>query len=392
MYLISIIILQPKKLIKAAMDHTNTCYRFKKTSIYNSVLTFTLSDEINYSNSIKTWGLLFIINLFTIAFSFAQSSQKSIVAGEGEGMYSILRNNGLNPVKYSKMFIELNKKNLGPGNGLYTGRTYLLPVAEQVEAKDTIQVTPAPPAKKILSYPIFGEGYSSVPIDSETLKGAVYYLVSGHGGPDPGAVEKYDGKLISEDEYAYDVTLRIARILISNGAKVYMIIKDKNDGIRDQRILEIDYDEVNHPGKKIFRSQKLRLKQRTKTVNHLFSRHTHLYQRLIVTHVDSRSKSENIDVFFYHHKNSKKGKKLAENIQTTFKQKYAKYQPNRKYAGTVGPRSDLYIVQNTDPAMVYIELGNIKNAKDQKRILDYENREALAIWIAEGLETDFTQK
>ena len=353
-------------------------------------MKIALSYRINYPNFVKAWGLLLTISLLTTTSSLAQNSQKSIVAGEGDGMYSILRSNGLNPVKYAKAFIELNKKNLGPDNGLYTGKTYLLPVAAQVEVKDKIQAPPpAPPAKKILNYPIFGEGYSAVPIDSEQLKGAVYYLVSGHGGPDPGAVEKYDGKLISEDEYAYDVTLRMARILISNGAKVYMIIKDKNDGIRDQRILEIDYDEVNHPEKKIYRSQKLRLKQRTKTVNHLFTRHTHMYQRLVVTHVDSRSKGENIDVFFYHHKNSKKGKKLAENIQTTFKQKYAKYQPNRKYAGTVGSRSDLYIIQNTTPAMVYIELGNIKNAKDQKRILDYENRESLAKWIVEGLVVDF---
>jgi N-acetylmuramoyl-L-alanine amidase len=35
-------------------------------------------------------------------------------------------------------------------------------------------------------------------------------------------VENYNGKLIAEDEYAYDVTLRLARMLISNGAKVYM--------------------------------------------------------------------------------------------------------------------------------------------------------------------------
>jgi N-acetylmuramoyl-L-alanine amidase len=202
-------------------------------------------------------------------------------------------------------------------------------------------------------------------------------------------VENYNGKLIAEDEYAYDVTLRLARMLISNGAKVYMIIKDANDGIRDQRILEVDYDEINHPKKQIYRSQKSRLKQQTKTVNNLFSQHTHMYQRLIVTHVYSRSKGENIDVFFYHHKNSIKEKKLAENIQTTFKQKYTQYQPNRKYSGTVESRSDLYVIQNTVPAMVYIELGNIKNVKDQKRILDYENRDALAKWIVEELNLIF---
>ena len=76
-----------------------------------------------------------------------------------------------------------------------------------------------------------------------------------------------------------------------------------------------------------------------------------------------RSKGKNIDVFFYHHKNSKNGKRLAENIHESFKQKYAKHQPNRHYSGTVSSRSSLYLVKNTLTPMVYIELGNIKNKK-----------------------------
>ncbi len=41
--------------------------------------------------------------------------------------------------------------------------------------------------------------------------------------------------------------------------------------------------------------------------------------------------------------------------------------------------------------MVYIELGNIKNKKDQKRILNYENRDALSNWIHHGLLVDFDE-
>ena len=113
------------------------------------------------------------------------------------------------------------------------------------------------PVKQI-NNPIFGKDYEEVPLENNSLNGAIYYLISGHGGPDPGATETYNGKLISEDEYAYDVTLRLARRLMSNGAKVYIIIKDENDGTRDQKILEIDYDEVNFPDKPIPKSQKLR--------------------------------------------------------------------------------------------------------------------------------------
>lgn len=333
---------------------------------------------------------------------YAQQVTKEVTATKGDGIYSLLRKNGLDPTKHYQEFIKLNKKKLSDNNGLFTGNTYMLPIIKKdsITLIDTLKARKVIPKKitpkklenaktvETMDFPIFGKKYGHVAIENKDLKGAIYYLISGHGGPDPGATENYNGKLISEDEYAYDVTLRLARKLISKGAKVYIIIKDKNDGIRDKRILDIDYDEVCYPENSISASQKLRLIQRTKAVNNLYLKHKGAYQRLIVTHVDSRSKSKNIDVFFYHHNKSKSGKKLADNIHNTFKQKYYKYQPNRFYSGSVSSRG-LYLIKNTLPPMVYIELGNIKNKKDQKRILNYENRDALANWISDGLTLDF---
>ena len=341
--------------------------------------------------------------------SVAQTPEQTVIAVRGDGVYSLLRKHNLNPRKYYKAFIALNKKSLTKDNGVYIGKTYILPLKESTTAQtDTTTNTKTVTTTKIIKatskntesktaatkieeHPIFGKEHAKVEIKDNDLKGAVYYLVSGHGGPDPGTTTKYNGKLISEDEYAYDVTLRLAKRLLSHGATVYIIIQDANDGIRDKKILEIDYDEVNYKNKKISRSQKLRLRQRAQIINNLFLKNGGKYQRLIVTHVDSRSKNKNIDVFFYHHKKSKKGKRLAENILNSFKQKYAKYQPNRTYNGTIGSRG-LYMVNNTLPAMTYIELGNIKNVKDQKRILNYENREALANWICNGLINDYKTK
>jgi len=37
------------------------------------------------------------------------------------------------------------------------------------------------------------------------------------------------------------------------------------------------------------------------------------------------------------------------------------------------------------PAMVFVELANITNAADQKRLLINTNRQALANWLFEGL-------
>jgi N-acetylmuramoyl-L-alanine amidase len=224
------------------------------------------------------------------------------------------------------------------------------------------------------------------------LKGAIYYLVSGHGGPDPGAMAVYEGKSISEDEYAYDITLRLAKELLAHGAMVYIIIRDENDGIREERILEMDRDEVAYPDKVIPLNQLDRLQQRVDIVNDLYKQNKGAYQRLIVTHVDSRSEGQNIDVFFYHHEKSQNGKRLAESIHKTFEAKYRQYQPNRNYSGTFEDRTSLFLVKKTHPAMTFIEIGNIRNEKDQRRILDPDNRQALAKWISEGVILDFEER
>ncbi len=321
--------------------------------------------------------LSFIFFIF-LKVAFSQTNVKAV---KGDGIYTLLKKNNY-PASYFKQFVKLNKSKLGKNNMLFIGKTYTLP--KKKSEKKFISTT--------VSYPIFGEKHKNVNIKSDTLKGTVYYLVSGHGGPDPGAMTTYKKTSISEDEYAYDVTLRLARELIANGAMVYLIIKDTNDGIRNGEILKIDHDEVNHPNKKIPLNQLKRLKQRTETTNTLYKQHKGKYQRIIAIHVDSRSKKKNIDVFFYHHKNSKNGKRLAKSIYKSFKEKYKKHQPNRKYTGTVGERTDLYLIKNTLAPTAYIELGNIKNSKDQKRILNYENRDALAKWIFEGILTDYHTK
>ncbi len=334
------------------------------------------------------WRLFPAIALFfTCSFGhdlFAQYDDNIVVAQEWEGIYEILLRNELPPARYKNPFIKLNSKKLKGDTVLIAGNTYLLP--EKIK-------TPAPKKKKpsapaVMAYPIFGEKYEKVPIIDRKLEGTVYYLVSGHGGPDPGAIGKYGKYTLTEDEYAYDVTLRLARNLISHGADVYLIIQDKNDGIRDDAILRMDKQEKVWPGKAIPLNQKQRLKQRADVINKLYRQNKGKFQRLIVIHVDSRSKGQNIDVFFYHHHNSRRGKKLAQEIHAVFKAKYARHQPGRPYRGTVSARSGLYMVKNTLPPMVYIELGNIRNYRDQLRFVISDNRQALANWIELGILRD----
>lgn len=234
---------------------------------------------------------------------------------------------------------------------------------------------------------LFGKKLATYQITSNELSGACFYLVSGHGGPDPGAIGIYQGRQLHEDEYAYDIILRLARELLTRGAKVHIIIRDKKDGIRDGHILSNSKRETCM-GDPIPLNQVERLKQRCKWVDKLFKKDKSNYKRAIFIHVDSRSKGKQTDVFFYHAPGSSKGKRLANNLHRTFDKKYDKHQPNRGFTGTVSGRN-LYVLRNTQPVAVFLELGNIQNKRDQQRLVLQNNRQALAKWIAEGIVTDY---
>lgn len=239
--------------------------------------------------------------------------------------------------------------------------------------------------------PLFGENYAVTELKNNTLDGTVFYLVSGHGGPDPGATAKMNGHLLCEDEYAYDITLRFGKRLMEEGAKVYFIIQDKKDGIRDHSFLSHDYDEVCYPNNKIPRKQNARLRQRAEAVNALYKKDQSKYKRCIVIHVDARHSKKDIDLFFYHHSKSSSGKSLAENMRNTMDQEYRINQPNRGYYGTVSSRG-LYMINVPMPPVVYIELGNINNKRGQKRIMLENNRQALANWMCKGIIEDYKNK
>lgn len=343
----------------------------------------------------RTVALSFLLFLFS-ANAFCQSAYRRVIAKPGDGIQTLLYRYGLNPDQYSRQFQQLNKANLTKRNGLIIGRTYLIPRPVAAVARRST-ATPAPRSAPAVSAirptippaALFGARNFPIPTRDQALRGAVYYLSPGHGGPDPGAIGHYGTNLLAEDEYAYDITLRLARVLLAHGATVYMMVQDPNDGIRDENVLKLDYDELTYPNLVIPLNQLSRLRQRITQVNRLHARHKGAYQRLLCLHVDSRSAGQNIDVFFYHHVNSTAGLRLAKNIHKVFTARYKRAQPNRPYSGNVSTRSTLYEVRTSHAPAVFMELGNIRNQQDQRRFLVPDNRQALANWICEGLIVDY---
>jgi N-acetylmuramoyl-L-alanine amidase len=301
----------------------------------------------------------------------------------GEGIYRFLINNGRNPTKHLDAFVELNKGKLGKNNGLIKGVAYRLPpLSNEISGKK--HTTPQQSKKE----PLFGKKYEEYPLLSNKLQGATFYLVSGHGGPDCGAIGTAGGHEIHEDEYAYDIMLRLARNLLIEGARVHIIIRDGKDGIRDERYLRSNEKEETCMGKEIPRNQKTRLQQRCNAINQLDRQSTDNYRRAIFIHLDSRSTKQQMDVYFYYHEKSPAGKKLGETLRTTIKTHYEKHQPQRGFTGTITARN-LHVLVNTRPISIFTELGNIRNRFDQQRFLEVSNRQAIANWMCRGLILDY---
>ena len=296
-------------------------------------------------------------------------------AKSGDGIHLILQKHNINTNEYYKAFIQLNKGKLIKGNQLVIGKTYTLPQKKK--------------NKKTNYYTIFGEKYGKINPSDNRLKGAVYYVVSGHGGPDPGAVGKRNGHILTEDEYAYDISLRLARELIKHGATVYVIVRDSDDGIRDNAYLKNDKHETVWKDKKIPLNLNKKLRQRTQVINQLYRKNKGHYQRLMVLHIDSRSINERVDVFGYYNSKSKSGKLFTERLISSLKTNYKKYQPKRMFDGISKSRDGLYMLKYTHPVTAYLELGNIQNTKDQLRFIKSSNRQVLAEWLAQGCLNDY---
>jgi N-acetylmuramoyl-L-alanine amidase len=369
-------------------------------------------------------------------FADAQEKDKPL---KGEGIYAFLRRHNRDIKQYYQEFVKLNQEKFGNEQSLLWDVYYQVPPiagdsikpdksnkpditlsvknSTNPDKQDTLngknstkpnkpdtsttavsgksaepnKIKPQPVKKlKTGKQPLFGRKYAEYTIVDQALAGACFFLSSGHGGPDCGAIAKVNGYELHEDEYAYDITLRLARNLLQHGATVYIIIQDPKDGIRDDKYLKNSRKETCM-GKPIPWNQMARLQQRTNKINSLSAKAKEKYQRSVFIHLDSRSRKEQLDVFFYYQgkpENRKKSKRLAETMRNTFVDRYANVQPGRRFFGSVSTRY-LTVMNNAKPVSIFMELANMQNEFDQRRYIIADNRQALANWMTLGFIQDY---
>lgn len=325
-----------------------------------------------------------VIAFFTL-LTLSVSAQDMAYPIEGDGILSFLRRWNRLDTSYVREFRELNHDRLNAQGGLVLGTVYLIPPLHPGDVYPPVETVYQPTEPEI-----FGEEYKELTFKSEDLKDACFYIVSGHGGPDPGATTRINGQELHEDEYNYDFSLRLARNLMQHGATVYVIIQDADDGIRDERILSNNQSETCL-GDPIPKSQIDRLRQRVKKVNELYKRDEHLfkYVRAIELHIDSRGPKEQIDIFFYYADNPQ-SRKTSYTLRDEIMAQYKKHQPNRGFVGDVSHRN-LYVLRHWTPPSIMIEVGNFQHRLDRERILNPNNRQAVANWLTTAFIKDYNR-
>ena len=347
-------------------------------------LFFRVRDGLyTYGMCIKKSFIASLIGLFILSVTILPAQDMAYPV-EGDGVLSFLRRWDRIGDTYVREFMELNADRVNAQGGLELGTVYLIPPlhpGDEYPASEEMLSVKTDPA-------IFGKKLGDIIPQSDRLKDACFYIISGHGGPDPGAIARVDKRVLHEDEYAYDMALRLARNLMMEGATVYVVIQDPNDGIRDEMYLNNSSNETCM-GDPIPRDQLDRLKQRVEKVNRLYQKDKgkFKYVRAIDIHVDSRNKGKRIDVFFYH-SDDKHSKSLATTMRDFFRTKYDAHQPGRGFGGFVEQRN-LYVLRHLKPPSILVETGNIQNEFDRKRILSSNNRQALANWMAQAFYEDF---
>lgn len=387
-----------------------------------------------------------VLLLFILCFNSSLLAELLKVSPQkGESIYTLLTRYNLTYEKNIDFFLKQNQNKISEQKGLYLGKEYELPIKivkfNNKNIRSTLNID-YETAKKIQEYnsivvkkglkkssyrddqilwvpfieyelnndinrkeneknvakdiflrnnfkknnDLFGEKYRMTSVVDNKLAGHYFYLISGHGGPDPGAIGFRNGFELHEHQYAYDISLRLAKKLMESGAEVFLIVQDDEDEISDEKFLKKSGTEKLINGDTISSVQSIRLKQRTDLVNEIYRTYNkkatnHL---LIEIHVDSRITDKRIDIFFYHQPESEKGKEFCEALLNTIKEKYDKNQPGRGYQGRIYGRN-LWTLRNAIPTGVYVELGNIQNPQDQIRLIEPSNRQAIANWLYKGI-------
>ncbi len=232
---------------------------------------------------------LFLLIFCCFSTLFGQAKLDTIVAQTGDGIFSILRNAGIHPVRYYAEFLDLNKDGIKGASELVVGTKYILPHAPDSFKNRGRKVAAAEEAES----PIFDAELAQLQEKDSTLKDAVYYIVY--------VDEELNRK---EDMPLETFTGKLAKELLIRGARVYLLPKSKTllgAGTTDQMIL----------------NSKMELGDITNVVNKKYLMHFGSYQRVLMIG-DAGLNKKGITLGLQYYEKNPEGQALAEKLREVF--------------------------------------------------------------------------
>ena len=309
--------------------------------------------------------------LFTFVFvgSFYLSGQTiSVKAVHGDGIFSLLRKQGLDPTKYYAEFVSLNEKNLKNGSRLQLGKEYLIPDAPDSFKKMAINATED--VKK--DAPIFDKELAKISPKSDKLQDAVLYLLPGING-------------IKESEQLQGIRNQImrnlAKELMVHGAKVYLVKEldqESNDMVLETKI---ETEEAI--------ADKIQMEHFVGTINKHYLQNTGKYQRVVILNFNENAESSKFyEVSIFHHGKSEQGGRFAQTLQEIFNRNSVR-KPKENPLEIFENQSNLYLAKNVIAPVTMIDIYGTNNKDNKERISISPREKVLTNIITNGVLSDY---
>jgi hypothetical protein len=290
-------------------------------------------------------SLLFWV--WACAFIFAQDNNfYNVIAEQGDGIFSLLRKQGLDPAKHYGAFLELNSDKIKKGSALKLGEEYKVPYADDSFKRTGLVIE----AVKDAEEPIFDKELAQMSLKSNKLSDAVYYLLA-------------DNSIQGDKTFVDEVTKRLAADLMVHGAKVYIL---EEDTLHTPNSMG-DYIEV---------------------INKRYLQHMGKYQRVLVIRAENVSGNRNMNVAVYHYNKSTQGQRFADNIQNVFKEHSVSSKSSKEASLIFEDQNSLYLATNMLPAISLLTIESGSKASTNKISLK-SNKKEFANLISNGIINDY---
>ncbi len=324
--------------------------------------------------------LLLILGLFCVSTAFPQN-YREVVARSGDGIFSMLRNEGLDPVAFYGKFIELNKDKLGEGSALKLGETYLIPIVESEEQGNFSDRAVLVRLGDTIERPLLKGRFSKLRTKSDKLEEAVIYLISA-----------YHPKALNQRvwEESREINLKIAEELVENGAKVYLI-ESPLDSLGSLEETPTSAWVPTEERAEYSMAPSELMSRYVDAINTRYLKNSGAYQRVLLTRLDGPVRGSSCDIRIMHYRESRESKLVARKLKEMFREQQLTRQEVRDPSSFFKNPTNIYLGRNVLAPITLIEFTSNPEGLAESDFRISNDQDLFGRLIASGLREDYAR-